>query len=152
MSTEAHLPPDAASGIAGLDDILGGGFMRESLFLVEGRPGTGKTTMALQFLMAGEAVGERGLYITLSEMAKELRHIGDPALVVVRPEPVDVVAVLHGHSSAGPAMPDPSAGATALCLLRNHPQPAHPRFAWAFGASRHLLQAPPHNLKILNAG
>jgi len=62
----------AASGLAGLDDILSGGFARGSLFLVEGDPGTGKTTLALQFLLEGEAAGERGLYITLSETKTEL--------------------------------------------------------------------------------
>jgi circadian clock protein KaiC len=74
MSTEAQAPSDAGSGIAGLDDVLGGGFSRDSLFLIEGNPGTGKTTMALQFLLAGAAAGERGVYITLSETAKELRR------------------------------------------------------------------------------
>jgi circadian clock protein KaiC len=65
---------DAATGIAGLDDVLGGGFARGSVFLVEGNPGTGKTTLALQFLLAGEASGERGLYVTLSETEQELRR------------------------------------------------------------------------------
>ena len=63
----------AATGIAGLDDVLNGGFTRGRTFLVEGDPGTGKTTVALQFLMEGAAKGERGLYITLSETAEELR-------------------------------------------------------------------------------
>ncbi|MDB5598072.1 MAG: circadian clock protein KaiC [Xanthobacteraceae bacterium] len=62
------------SGISGLDDILCGGFADRRLFLVEGSPGSGKTTLALQFLMAGAAVGEKGLYITLSETEDELRH------------------------------------------------------------------------------
>jgi circadian clock protein KaiC len=62
----------AASGIAGLDDILSGGFAKGSLFLIEGSPGTGKTTLALQFLFEGERAGERNLYITLSETKDEL--------------------------------------------------------------------------------
>ncbi|MFC3711049.1 ATPase domain-containing protein [Sphingoaurantiacus capsulatus] len=57
----------------GLDDILNGGFAQGRLFLVEGNPGTGKTTIATQFLMAGAAAGERCLYITLSETEEELR-------------------------------------------------------------------------------
>lgn len=65
--------PDAATGIAGLDDVLGGGFERGRVFLIEGSPGTGKTTIALQFLMAGAAQGERCLYVTLSETEDELR-------------------------------------------------------------------------------
>lgn len=74
MSTEAPKPGDARSGIAGLDDVLAGGFARESLFLLEGKPGTGKTTIALQFLIDGAAAGERGLYVTLSETEQELRN------------------------------------------------------------------------------
>jgi circadian clock protein KaiC len=64
---------DAATGVAGLDDILCGGLQRNRLFLLEGNPGTGKTTTALSFLQAGAALGERTLYITLSETEEELR-------------------------------------------------------------------------------
>jgi len=61
------------TGISGLDDILGGGLERGRVFLLEGDPGTGKTTIALQFLLAGLAAGERGLFITMSETEDELR-------------------------------------------------------------------------------
>ncbi|MEG3148579.1 ATPase domain-containing protein [Sphingomonas sp. ZT3P38] len=71
MSTRSH---KAATGVAGLDDITAGGFTRGRLYLVEGTPGTGKTTIASQFLMAGAAAGERCLYITLSETEEELRE------------------------------------------------------------------------------
>ena len=70
MSTVAN----ADTGIAGLDDILGGGLTRGRLFLLEGSPGTGKTTIATQFLQAGAARGEPTLYITLSETEEELRE------------------------------------------------------------------------------
>jgi len=63
----------AKTGIWGLDDILAGGFTRGHLFLMEGAPGTGKTTIALQFLMEGTRNGEKTLYITLSETERELR-------------------------------------------------------------------------------
>lgn len=63
----------AATGITGLDDILSGGLSRGHVFLLEGQPGTGKTTVALQFLQAGAQAGETSLYITLSETEKELR-------------------------------------------------------------------------------
>ena len=63
----------AQFGIVGLDDITAGGLARGRLFLLEGSPGTGKTTIATQFLMAGAAAGERALYITLSETEDELR-------------------------------------------------------------------------------
>ena len=63
----------ASTGIVGLDDVLNGGLAPGRTFLVEGKPGTGKTTIALQFLLTGAAAGERGLYITLSETEDELR-------------------------------------------------------------------------------
>src|SRR6476660_808737 len=62
----------AASGIVGLDDVLAGGFTRGCLFLLEGMPGTGKTTVALRFLVEGARAGEHTLYITLSETRDEL--------------------------------------------------------------------------------
>src|SRR5688572_25804209 len=62
-----------ATGIAGLDDVLNGGLARGRSFLLEGSPGTGKTTIALQFLLTGAAAGERGLYVTMSETENELR-------------------------------------------------------------------------------
>src|SRR5437868_10305203 len=61
-----------SSGVAGLDNILGGGLPSNHLYLLEGDPGTGKTTLALQFLLAGVAAGERCLYVTLSESKREL--------------------------------------------------------------------------------
>ncbi len=67
--------PLASSGIAGLDQILIGGFARRRLFLVEGVPGAGKTTLALQFLISGAQAGETVLYVTLSETAEELRAV-----------------------------------------------------------------------------
>jgi circadian clock protein KaiC len=73
-------PAVAASGIAGLDDVLRGGFPRDCLFLVSGTPGTGKTTLAMQFLLEGIARGETGLYVTLSETRAE----------------IDKVAISHG--------------------------------------------------------
>lgn len=63
----------AATGIEGLDNILAGGLSRGHVFLLEGEPGTGKTTVALQFLLAGAQAGETSLYITLSETEAELR-------------------------------------------------------------------------------
>ena len=65
----------ARTGVAGLDDILGGGLPTNHLYLLDGDPGTGKTTLALQFLLEGAAKGERGLYVTLSESAAELNAV-----------------------------------------------------------------------------
>ena len=65
----------ARTGIQGLDDILGGGLPTNHIYLIDGNPGTGKTTLALQFLLEGVARGERGLYVTLSESAAELRSV-----------------------------------------------------------------------------
>ncbi|HVU05404.1 MAG TPA: ATPase domain-containing protein [Polyangiaceae bacterium] len=66
-----------ATGISGLDDILGGGLPRNRLYLVKGTPGVGKTTLAIQFLMEGARRGERALYITLSETEEEIRQVGE---------------------------------------------------------------------------
>jgi len=71
-----------STGVSGLDDILGGGLDADRLYLIEGRPGTGKTTLALQYLLEGVRRGEKGLYVTLSESEAELR----------------VVAIRHGWS------------------------------------------------------
>jgi circadian clock protein KaiC len=60
------------TGVQGLDSILAGGYARYRVHLVEGAPGSGKTTLGLQFLLDGIARGERGLYITLSETRNEL--------------------------------------------------------------------------------
>ena len=65
-------PASASIGIEGLDDILNGGLTPDRMYLVEGTPGTGKTTLGLGFLLAGAAAGETGLYITLAETEAEL--------------------------------------------------------------------------------
>ena len=68
--------PTVSTGIAGLDSLLKGGFTPNRIYLVEGLPGTGKTTMSLQFLLEGRDRGERGLYVALSETAGELLAVG----------------------------------------------------------------------------
>ncbi|QDP18514.1 ATPase domain-containing protein [Sphingomonas xanthus] len=73
MIEKAKAGAKAELGVQGLDDITVGGLSRGRLFLLEGSPGTGKTTIATQFLMAGARNGERALYITLSETEDELR-------------------------------------------------------------------------------
>lgn len=76
MSTEFPIPEGearVATGVPGLDEVLGGGLTRDRIYLVEGTPGSGKTTLALQFLLKGQELGESGLYITLSETEVELR-------------------------------------------------------------------------------
>src|SRR5688572_32377880 len=65
----------ASTGIQGLDHLLRGGLPAHRLHLLEGDPGTGKTTIALQFLMQGRKQGERCLYVTLSETSTELRGV-----------------------------------------------------------------------------
>ena len=77
--------PRISTGSEGLDDILGGGFDANRMYLYEGRPGSGKTTIALQFLLRGVRDGERTLYITLSETKREL----------------ELVAKRHGWSLTG---------------------------------------------------
>ncbi len=66
-----------STGIPGLDRALGGGLPRDRLYVVEGDPGSGKTTLALQFLLDGAARGERVLYVTLSETKQELHEVAE---------------------------------------------------------------------------
>ncbi len=86
-NAEAELDgaPRISTGVAGLDTVLDGGLDENRLYLYEGRPGTGKTTIALQFLLEGVRQGERVLYITLSETEREL----------------ELVATRHGWSLDG---------------------------------------------------
>jgi circadian clock protein KaiC len=70
-----ELSPHASTGIPGLDQLLRGGLPRDRMHLIEGEPGAGKTTLALQFLLEGRRLGEDGLYVTLSETTEELNHV-----------------------------------------------------------------------------
>jgi circadian clock protein KaiC len=81
----ARPAPVISSGIRGLDFVLGGGLASDRVFLVEGSPGTGKTTLALQFLLEGVTRGEKTLYVTLAESRHEL----------------DAVAASHGWDLGG---------------------------------------------------
>jgi circadian clock protein KaiC len=63
------------TGIDGLNHLLRGGLTRDRMYLIEGDPGTGKTTLAMQFLLEGRSQGEAGLYVTLSETEQELRAV-----------------------------------------------------------------------------
>jgi len=74
MDANIATPQYARTGVSGLDDILVGGLSKGNVFLLEGSPGTGKTTIALSFLMAGAEAGEPCLYITLSDTESELRN------------------------------------------------------------------------------
>ena len=67
--------PPISTGIPGLDIVLGGGYAPSRVYLVEGLPGSGKTTLAMQFLMGGRDRGERVLYVSLSETEAELREM-----------------------------------------------------------------------------
>jgi circadian clock protein KaiC len=75
VTTAENSQERVQTGIAGLDDILNGGLPQGHLFLVEGDPGTGKTTLALQFLLEGVQRGESVIYVTLSESRKELEQV-----------------------------------------------------------------------------
>jgi circadian clock protein KaiC len=86
------------SGCSGLDDVLGGGWPAGHFYLIEGEPGTGKTTLALQFISQGIKHGEKVLYVTLSESRTELSavarthglRIDDSVILEVRPSEEDL--------------------------------------------------------------
>jgi len=80
------------SGIAGLDEILNGGYPRHTMVMLAGEPGTGKTTAALQFVLAGAARGESGLFLSLSQSEPELR----------------LIAQSHGYDLSGMAIHSPT--------------------------------------------
>ena len=65
----------AATGVPGLDEVLGGGLARTFLYLIEGVPGSGKTTLAFQFLLEGARRGEASLYLNFSESAEEVSSV-----------------------------------------------------------------------------
>ena len=106
MQSQPETLPRASTGIPGLDDILSGGLARNRLHLLEGSPGTGKTTIALQFLMAGAAAGEVGIYISLAETEHELRDGArshgweiDPKVAIVELIPPESVLDPQQHQS-----------------------------------------------------
>ncbi len=68
---------DEPTGIDGLDDILRGGLTPHHMYLIEGVPGSGKTTLAMQFLLKGVGLGQSVLFISLSESGPELGAVAD---------------------------------------------------------------------------
>ncbi|MEI5997091.1 AAA family ATPase [Paraburkholderia bengalensis] len=74
-SVPDDVPPRISTGVPGLDDVLNGGLAANRVYLIEGVPGAGKTTLGLHFLLEGKRLGETVLYITLSETAAELRSV-----------------------------------------------------------------------------
>src|SRR5512140_2347822 len=73
-----HMPADSIpTGIEGLDLVLGGGLPSHRIYLVQGDPGVGKTTLGMEFLISGAQIGEKCLYIALSETATEIRAVVD---------------------------------------------------------------------------
>lgn len=95
--------------MAGLDEILGGGLPTKHLYLVAGEPGTGKTTLALQFLLAGAKQGMQGLYVTLSESRTELAEVAAShgwtldGVEVFELSPEDVGGAEEGYTLFHPA-------------------------------------------------
>lgn len=89
----------APTGIEGLDHILIGGLPRNRIYLVQGDPGVGKTTLGLQFLLEGARNGERGLYITLSESAEELQSVARSHKWTL--EGIDIYEQMIGQQASG---------------------------------------------------
>ena len=149
MLPDVQVPPNAASGIAELDDILGGGFSRESVFLIEGKPGTGKTTIALQFLMAGAAAGRaRPSYHPLGNGKGAAARCGVARLGARR-------ADRGGRAGAGgePARPGPAAEPALLVRSRaRRDDTAYLRCRGALGAApgraRQPVRDPPPGTEL----
>ena len=99
----------ASTGVAGLDDILAGGLTRERVYLIEGTPGTGKTTLGMGFLLAGAQAGEGGLYITLAETEVELLAVAEShgwsldAIDLVEMVPADGLGADHEQTLLHPS-------------------------------------------------
>jgi circadian clock protein KaiC len=96
----------APTGVPGLDSILAGGLKRGRVYLIEGSPGTGKTTLSLQFLMKGAKAGETALYVSLSESEEELREGATshgwtlpPNLKIFELTPPEIFMDEHQHQS-----------------------------------------------------
>src|SRR3954463_6219538 len=92
--------PHSATGMAGLDHILGGGFTPNRLYLIEGNPGAGKTTLALCYLLEGAKHGETGLYVTLSETKEEINSVADSHGWSL--DPIHVVELVASEESLTP--------------------------------------------------
>jgi circadian clock protein KaiC len=113
-ASESSSNPRAPTGISGLDEMLGGGFPRGHVILTTGLPGTGKTCLALQFLLAGVATGEKTLFLSLEEDAPALlqsaRQFGWPVdaavksghLKILRLDPKETRGNLHRIQSELP--------------------------------------------------
>jgi circadian clock protein KaiC len=105
VAVKSLAPERAAStGIVGLDEVLVGGFPRDHIYLIQGNPGVGKTTLALEFLRAGAALGEACVYLTLSETRTE----------------IDAVAASHGWSLDGITLIELTALEQTLVLEREN--------------------------------
>ncbi|WP_235880375.1 ATPase domain-containing protein [Polyangium aurulentum] len=98
---EEFITERASSGIVEFDDVLGGGFPREQMCLIEGDPGAGKTTLGLQFLLAGAQRGESALYVILAETEREVRR-----LAASHGWSLDGVTVVQGVSNEIQGEPD----------------------------------------------
>src|SRR6476660_4844811 len=70
-----EIPERCSMGVPGLDVVLNGGLPSNRLYLVQGDPGVGKTTLAMQFLLEGAEKGETGLYVSLSETRDEIEVV-----------------------------------------------------------------------------
>src|SRR3569623_1320064 len=106
MDATTEFLPRASTGIAGLDEVLPGGWARTRTHPLECSPGTGKTTIALQFLLAGARAGETGIYISLAETEQELRDGArshgweiDPSIEIFERVPPDSVLNPDHHQS-----------------------------------------------------
>jgi len=113
-----------STGVPGLDDVLAGGLPRACLHLIEGNPGVGKTTLAMQFLLEGRRRGESCLYVTLSESRREL----------------DTVAASHRWDLSGITIIELAAVERALGGKDGNPRPPTTLFHSADVELTHLLK------------
>ncbi len=145
------------TGTPGLDDILHGGFIEHRMYLIEGNPGAGKTTLALQFLFEGVKQGEKCLYITLSETKEELKAgakshgwtLDGIDIVELIAEESNCTAKRRSRCTMRPKSNSPRRPSTSCRLLKRQPSSRGVRLAFGNAvAGSKFASLPPADSRL----